>query len=93
MGITSVLVEGGSQIITSFLRKKLADKIVIVVAPKFIGKGIEALGDLEILSLKEALRISRMKTKRIGGDIVIEGYLQRESRRPRMRSDKIKPVQ
>ena len=77
MGITSVLVEGGSQIITSFLKERLADKIVIVMAPKLIGKGIEALGDMEILNLKEALRISRMKTKRIGEDIVIEGYLQK----------------
>jgi diaminohydroxyphosphoribosylaminopyrimidine deaminase/5-amino-6-(5-phosphoribosylamino)uracil reductase len=78
MGITSVLVEGGSRIITSFLKERLADKIVIVVAPKLIGKGIEALGDLEIRDIKQALRISRMKTKRIGDDIVIEGYLQRE---------------
>jgi diaminohydroxyphosphoribosylaminopyrimidine deaminase/5-amino-6-(5-phosphoribosylamino)uracil reductase len=80
MGITSVLVEGGSRIITSFLKERLADKILIVVAPKFIGTGIEALGDLEIRNLNEALRISRMKTKRIGDDIVIEGYLKGEGR-------------
>ena len=80
MGITSVLVEGGSRIITSFLKERLADKIVIVVAPKLIGKGIEALGDLEIHDLKQALRISRMKMKRVGGDIVIEGYLKGEGR-------------
>ncbi len=80
MGITSVLVEGGSQIITSLLRRRLADKIVIVMAPKLIGKGVEALGDLEIRDLKQALRISRMKTRRLGGDIVIEGYLKGEAR-------------
>ncbi len=76
MGITSVLVEGGAKIITSMLRERLADKIVIVMAPKLIGKGIEAVGNLEIRGVNEALQISRMKTRRLGGDIVIEGYLR-----------------
>lgn len=79
MGITSVLVEGGSKIITSFLRERLADKIVIVMAPKLIGEGTEAVGNLEIRDLDEALQISRMKTRRLGGDIVIEGYLGKGS--------------
>jgi diaminohydroxyphosphoribosylaminopyrimidine deaminase/5-amino-6-(5-phosphoribosylamino)uracil reductase len=76
MGITSVLVEGGAKIITSMLRERLADKIVIVMAPKLIGKGIEAVGNLEIRGVNEALQISRMKTRRLGDDIVIEGYLR-----------------
>ena len=80
MGLTSVLVEGGGKIITSFLREGLADKIVIVMAPKLIGKGIEAVGDLEIRDLDKALQISRMKMRRLGGDIVIEGYLGKGSR-------------
>ena len=79
MGLTSVLVEGGAKIITSFLRERLADKIVIVMAPKLIGEGIEAVGDLEIRDLDEALQISRMKMRRLGGDIVIEGYLGKGS--------------
>ena len=78
MGVTSVLVEGGAKIITSFLRKRLADKIVIVMAPKLIGEGIEAVGNLETRDLHKALRISRMKTRRLGDDIVIEGYLKGE---------------
>jgi diaminohydroxyphosphoribosylaminopyrimidine deaminase/5-amino-6-(5-phosphoribosylamino)uracil reductase len=76
MGITSILVEGGSKIITSFLREGLADKMVIVMAPKLIGKGIEALGDLKIRDLRKALRVFEMKTRRLGQDIVIEGRLQ-----------------
>jgi diaminohydroxyphosphoribosylaminopyrimidine deaminase/5-amino-6-(5-phosphoribosylamino)uracil reductase len=77
MGVTSVLIEGGSQIITSLLRKGLADKIVLVVAPKLIGEGIEAVGNLEIHDLSKALRISGMKTRRLGNDIVIDGYLEK----------------
>ena len=77
MGITSVLVEGGAKIITSLIRERLADKIVVVVAPKLIGEGIEAVGNLEIHDLSKALRISGMKTRRLGEDMVIEGYLEK----------------
>jgi diaminohydroxyphosphoribosylaminopyrimidine deaminase/5-amino-6-(5-phosphoribosylamino)uracil reductase len=76
MGITSVLVEGGAKVITSLIREGLADKIVLVVAPKLIGEGIAAVGNLGIHDLSEALRVSRMKMRRIGDDIVIEGYLE-----------------
>ncbi len=76
MGIVSVLVEGGARIITSVLREGLADKIVLVMAPKVIGQGVEAVRDLHIRQLGDALRISRMKTRRLGNDIVIEGYIQ-----------------
>jgi diaminohydroxyphosphoribosylaminopyrimidine deaminase/5-amino-6-(5-phosphoribosylamino)uracil reductase len=80
MGITSVLVEGGAKIITSFLTERLADKIVIVMAPRLIGDGIEAVGNLGIRDLNEALQISKMKTRRLGDDIIIEGYLGKGSR-------------
>ncbi len=78
MGITSVLVEGGARIITSLLREGLADKIIILMAPKLIGEGIEAVGNLEVKDLHEALGISGMKTRRLGEDILIEGSLQKE---------------
>jgi diaminohydroxyphosphoribosylaminopyrimidine deaminase/5-amino-6-(5-phosphoribosylamino)uracil reductase len=76
MGVTSVLVEGGARVITSFLRERLADKIIIVMAPKLIGEGIEAIRDLEIRELDDAVRIFGMKTRRLGEDIIIEGYLR-----------------
>ena len=76
MGVTSILVEGGARVITSFLRERLVDKIIIVIAPKLIGEGIEAIRDLEIRELDDAMRIFGMKTRRLGEDIIIEGYLR-----------------
>jgi len=38
--IHSILVEGGSKIITSFLKKRLADRLVVIIAPKILGRGI-----------------------------------------------------
>lgn len=74
-GIGSVLVEGGSQIITSLLNAQLADRLIVVVAPKLIGKGIDSIGDLGIRRLRDALKFKKLRTKRIGPDIVFDGFL------------------
>ena len=41
--IPSVLVEGGSRVLTSFLKRRLADYLVVIIAPKIVGKGIESV--------------------------------------------------
>ena len=51
--IMSVLVEGGSEIITSLLKANLVDKMIIPIAPKILGKGLEAIGDLNINKIKK----------------------------------------
>jgi len=74
-GISSILIEGGSKIITSALKQNLAQRIVAIVAPKIIGKGIEAVGDLNIKTLESAKKISVEKVLRLGDDIIIDGRL------------------
>ena len=71
-GISSVLIEGGAQIITSILRDNLADRLVTVIAPKILGKGIEAVGDLNIRELNAAKILSICKIRRCGEDIIID---------------------
>jgi len=46
--ISSILIEGGAKIITSVLKNNLANRLVTIIAPKIIGSGIEAVGDLNI---------------------------------------------
>lgn len=74
--ISSVLIEGGSQIITSVLKNNLANRIVTVIAPKIIGKGIEAVGDLHIRNLDAAKILSVQKVSRHGDDIIIDSRLK-----------------
>lgn len=74
--ISSILIEGGSQIITSVLRNNLANRIVTVIAPKIIGKGIEAVGDLHIRNLECAKKLSFQKIFRHGDDIIIDSRLK-----------------
>ena len=45
----SVFVEGGAAVITSFLRAGLVHRMFVVIAPVIIGRGIEAVGELNIL--------------------------------------------
>lgn len=76
-GISSVLVEGGSRIITSFLKARLADRLVIITAPKITGKGIEAVGDLGIDDLDRAVRLEIKKIIRKGDDIVLDARMKK----------------
>lgn len=73
--ISSVLIEGGAQIITSVLKNNLANRLVTVIAPKIIGRGIEAVGDLNIRDLGQAKRLDVRQVLRKGADVIIDGRL------------------
>lgn len=75
--ISSVLVEGGAAVITTILREHLADKAVIIIAPKIVGKGIEAVGDLGIERIDNALEFSFKRIIRKGDDLVIDGRIEK----------------
>jgi diaminohydroxyphosphoribosylaminopyrimidine deaminase / 5-amino-6-(5-phosphoribosylamino)uracil reductase len=48
---------------------------VTVIAPKIIGKGIEAVGDLNIRNLKSAKQLSIRKIVKCGEDILVDSRL------------------
>ncbi len=75
--ISSVLVEGGAAVITTVLREQLADRAVVIVAPKIAGKGIEAVGDLGIEKMDDALGFRYKKIIRKGNDLVIDGKIEK----------------
>lgn len=75
-GIASVLVEGGRGVITSLLAAREVDRLIVVIAPKIIGKGTEAIGDLGIARLSEAITFSSVKIRRLGDDIMFDGRLK-----------------
>jgi diaminohydroxyphosphoribosylaminopyrimidine deaminase/5-amino-6-(5-phosphoribosylamino)uracil reductase len=68
-------VEGGAQIITSVLKNNLANRLVTVITPKIIGKGIEAVDDLNIRNLESAKKLSVKKISKSGDDIIIDSRL------------------
>jgi diaminohydroxyphosphoribosylaminopyrimidine deaminase/5-amino-6-(5-phosphoribosylamino)uracil reductase len=71
-GLSSILVEGGAQVITNFVKQGLANRMVVVTAPLVLGRGIEGIGDLGIADVKDALRPSSREVRRIGEDVVFD---------------------
>lgn len=77
-GIASVFVEGGKGIITSLLSSGAVDRVVAVIAPKIVGQGIEAVGDLGITKLADAIVFSSVRTRRLGPDVIFDGRISRD---------------
>jgi len=77
MGMMSVLVEGGGRVNGAFLDEGLVDKFLLFLSPRlmgdpqspgiFQGKGFE--------HLKDSISVKDVKVKRIGEDILVEGYV------------------
>jgi diaminohydroxyphosphoribosylaminopyrimidine deaminase/5-amino-6-(5-phosphoribosylamino)uracil reductase len=74
-GITSILVEGGAKLATSFLRAGLVDRLLIIIGGKIIGQGIEAVGDLGITDVNKALGFRIDSIRRVGPDLVVVGKI------------------
>jgi diaminohydroxyphosphoribosylaminopyrimidine deaminase/5-amino-6-(5-phosphoribosylamino)uracil reductase len=76
-GIRSVLVEGGSKIITAFLRSRLSDHLVVVIAPKIIGKGKNPGSVSTSLGFKNPLSFSSLKFFRFGDDVILDAIIRK----------------
>jgi GTP cyclohydrolase II len=83
-GVRSLLVEGGAAVLTSFLRKRLADRVVVGIAPTILGAGTEAVGDLNVARVSEGVRVTGRSVHLLGDDVVMAGDVTDSSttRRP-----------
>jgi len=81
MGIMSLLVEGGSRINGSFLDEGLIDKLFLFLCPKLIGdhQAPGIFGGRGVSHLQEAIALKEIKTRKMGEDILLEGYLEQET--------------
>ncbi|MBL7054992.1 bifunctional diaminohydroxyphosphoribosylaminopyrimidine deaminase/5-amino-6-(5-phosphoribosylamino)uracil reductase RibD [Candidatus Woesearchaeota archaeon] len=73
--ITSVMIEGGSELNGSAIKDKIANKILIFTAPKLVGNGLGAIGNLGITKIDKAIKLKNTTMEKIGKDILIESYL------------------
>ena len=72
--ITSVLIEGGGDVLSQALDQRLIDKVQIYIAPIFTGGGVMAFGGNGTASTQRSLRLDLPRYQRIGPDICITGY-------------------
>ncbi|MDG0812847.1 bifunctional diaminohydroxyphosphoribosylaminopyrimidine deaminase/5-amino-6-(5-phosphoribosylamino)uracil reductase RibD [Cohnella rhizosphaerae] len=74
--LSSLLIEGGSEINASFFESRLVDKVVIYIAPKLIG-GRDAPTFLEgtgIDKMNDAVEINDLGVEKLGKDFKFTGY-------------------
>ena len=74
-GIRGLLVEGGGETATRFVRKGLADKLTLFYAPKLIGsEGVPMIGVLRVTKVAESLQFSVSEVEKVGEDVAVTLY-------------------
>ncbi|MBI5096749.1 MAG: bifunctional diaminohydroxyphosphoribosylaminopyrimidine deaminase/5-amino-6-(5-phosphoribosylamino)uracil reductase RibD [Nitrospirae bacterium] len=79
LGISSVLIEGGSKINASAFREGIVDKVVLFYSPRIIGgsDSIGMVGGKAPASLDESVFLRDIIIRRLGDDVLVEGYVKK----------------
>jgi diaminohydroxyphosphoribosylaminopyrimidine deaminase/5-amino-6-(5-phosphoribosylamino)uracil reductase len=77
LGITSVLIEGGSRVFASAFKAGIVDKVLFFYAPVILGgdDGVPICTGAGAEWIKDGVRLDRIAVRRFGDDILIEGYV------------------
>lgn len=76
MGITSLLIEGGSRVISSAFSNKIVDKIFFFYAPKILGgDGVSICSGPGPVLMRDSIVVKEIGIQKFGDDIMIEGYI------------------
>lgn len=71
LNIASILVEGGSNIYSSFIKKNLFDEMLIFIAPKLLGQGLCVVEGLGINSIRKSVKLKVQQVEKVGDDILV----------------------
>ncbi len=74
LGVSSILVEAGSQLASAMVRDNLVDKLHLFVAPKMLGGGIRSFLGLGIDRMSEIIGFRSAGWTRAGEDMLFTGY-------------------
>ena len=77
LGITSLLIEGGSSVIASALKAGIVDKVIFFYAPKILGgdDGMPICKGPGPALMDGCIPVKDIHIRRFGDDVMIEGYL------------------
>lgn len=75
--MSNVLVEGGSEVLGSFLDAGEVDRVMVFVAPLLVGgsQAPSAVGGVGPTEMRSARQLSGVKVSRTGCDVLVEGRL------------------
>jgi diaminohydroxyphosphoribosylaminopyrimidine deaminase/5-amino-6-(5-phosphoribosylamino)uracil reductase len=74
MGITSVLIEGGGEVVSQFIEADCWNKFHLFIAPKLLGDGRRYFTPKKVRPLSDAPQIVFRGVKPLGHDLFVEGY-------------------
>ncbi|WP_426324205.1 bifunctional diaminohydroxyphosphoribosylaminopyrimidine deaminase/5-amino-6-(5-phosphoribosylamino)uracil reductase RibD [Microbacterium sp. E-13] len=69
-GVQRVFVEGGPAVAASFVRERLADELLVYVAPVLLGGDRLALHDIGVTTMGEARRLAVASVTPLGDDLL-----------------------
>ena len=73
-GVRTLLVEGGSKVVTSFLRAKRVDRLCIEIAMRLLGApGTPMVGALDVGVLAQAPTLTNVSVERLGENVLVRG--------------------
>ena len=70
--VQSVLVEGGAGVFSSFLSEGLWDRLSLFIAPVILGGGVNAVSNMGIESMGQAMRFRDGVFRRVGSQVLFE---------------------
>ncbi len=73
--VQHVLLEGGPTLAAAFLRAGLVDRVIWYLAPKLLGAGQPAVGELGILAVDGAMDLRITAITRIGHDVRMDATM------------------
>lgn len=76
-GVNSVMIEGGKELNTSFLRSGLVDELVLIISPRRAGAGL----DWAERGIAKGLELGGAEAALLGKDVVVSGVPSLKMRR------------
>ena len=77
-GVSSILVEGGSDIFTQFAGSGLVDEWSVFIAPSLLGRGIQAFhSTLDGSANRGRGKVNTLGCYRVGNDLLLRGFKRR----------------
>ena len=75
-GMTSVLIEGGGELAAAALADRVVDQVQVYIAPRLMGAGVAAIGDLAVERVADAVQLTGVQTRRLGADLLYTAEVQ-----------------
>lgn len=74
--ISSVMIEGGSEVNAAALAAQVVDKVFLYYAPAILGEGSVPFASAGVGRFDETLQVKDLRLHRFGEDFAVEGYLR-----------------